>query len=295
MAAAVDEVSEALAAHMPDVLRWAGAIARQLRKFNIALSGKHSGSANTDALALRDRSPIFQQCRIEAEETTGDVARFATDSELTIALDPIDGTKQYRDRTGNGYSVMLHLRDPRTLHYSLVFVPEAGKHGQWLEAIGSRMVVGPDDPSRPARAVLDSLKPINAATRPASRQIYLIGFQDHERERAAAVTAAGLQGVVQEDMPGCLYPLLATGEFAGSLIHSPNIYDFPISLHLARILGGDAVWTDTGEPVHFRETWMDERASMLRLPHIVACAIERSTLETLCQVAQGWSPNRYAD
>ncbi len=306
--AAVQEVAEALSVHMPEVLRWAGAIARQLRKFNIALSGKTSGSAATDALtladltvqelvisALRDRSPLFRQCRIEAEEENGDMGRFASEGELTIALDPIDGTKQYRDHTGNGYAVMLHLRDRQTLHYSLVFVPETGEHGTWFEAIGSRIVVGADDPSRPARAVLDGLTPISPVTRPNSKQIYLIGFQQRDRERAEAVTAAGLQGVAPDDMPGSIYPLLATGEFGGSLIHSPNIYDFPVSLQIARILGGDAVWTDTGEPVHFREMWLDDRANMLRLPRIVACAVDRSTLKTLCDVAQGWSPNRYDD
>lgn len=308
MTAAVDEVAEALSAHMPEVLRWAGAIARQLRKFNIGLSGKTSGSAETDALtladltvqelvvsALRDRSPLFRECRIEAEESNGDLEHFATDSELTIALDPIDGTKQYRDHTGNGYAVMLHLRDRETLHYSLVFVPEAGEHGTWLEAIGSQIVVGPDDPSRPASDVLDELTPITPETRPNSKKIYLIGFQQRDRERAAAVTAAGLQGVAPDDMPGSIYPLLASGEFGGSLIHSPNLYDFPVSLHIARILGGNAIWTDTGEPVHFRETWLDERANMLRLPRIIACAVEHETLSVLKNVAQGWNPNRYDD
>lgn len=293
---------------MPEVLRWAGAIARQLRKFNIGLSGKTSGSAETDALtladltvqelvvsALRDRSPLFRQCRIEAEEANGDLSCFATDAELTIALDPIDGTKQYRDHTGNGYAVMLHLRDRSTLHYSLVFVPECGEHGTWVEAIGSRIVVGADDPSRSARAVLDELTPITPTTRPNSKKIYLIGFQKRDRERAAAVTAAGLDGVAPDDMPGSIYPLLASGEFGGSLIHSPNIYDFPVSLHIARILGGDAVWTDTGEPVHFRETWLDDRANMLRLPRIVACAVDRDALNVLRNAAQGWSPNRYED
>ena len=308
MTASVREVAEALAAHMPEVLRWAGAIARQLRKFNIGLSGKTSGSAETDALtladltvqelvisALRDRSPLFRECRIEAEESNGDLGRFSADSELTIALDPIDGTKQYRDHTGDGYAVMLHLRDRQTLHYSLVFVPESGEQGTWCESIGSRVVVGADDPSRPARAVLDGLTPITAATRPQSKQIYVIGFQKRDRERAAAVSAAGLQGVAPDDMPGSIYPLLSSGEFGGSLIHSPNVYDFPVSLHIARILGGDAIWTDTGEPVHFGETWLDERANMLRLPRIVACALDRETLNVLKNVAQGWSPNRYDD
>lgn len=304
----IAEVAEALSAHMPEVLRWAGAIARQLRKFNVALGGKSSGSAETDALtladitvqelvvsALRDRSPLFRQCRLEAEEANGDIGIFATDVELTIALDPIDGTKQYRDRTGNGYAVMLHLRDSQTLHYSLVFVPETGATGTWVEAIGSRIVCGPDDPSRSAREVLDSLTPINSETRPKSKKVYVIGYQQRDAERAAAVTNAGLHGFAPDDMPGSIYPLLASGEFGGSLIHSPNIYDFPVSLHLARILGGDAVWTDTGEPVHFRDLWLDDRADMLRLPRIVACSAERETLETLKATAQGWPPNRYND
>ena len=308
MTPAVSEVAEALSIHMPEVLRWAGAIARQLRKFNVALSGKSSGSAETDALtladltvqelvvsALRDRSPIFRQCRIEAEEANGDIGLFSTDAELVIALDPIDGTKQYRDRTGNGYAVMLHLRDSQTLHYSLVFVPETGATGTWVEAIGSRIVCGPDDPNRPAREVLNSMPAITSATRPKSKKIYSIGFQKPDAERAAAVTKAGLHGFAPDDMPGSIYPLLATGEFGGSLIHSPNIYDFPVSLHLARILGGDAVWTDTGEPVHFRELWLDDRADMLRLPRIVACSAERETLEILKATAQGWPPNRYND
>ncbi len=308
MGSEVREVADALSVHMPDVLRWAGSIARGLRKFNVALSGKSSGNANTDALtladltvqelvvsALRDRSPLFRQCRIEAEEKNGDLARFASNSELTIALDPIDGTKQYRDRTGNGYAVMLHLRDRQTLHYSLVFVPETGEHGTWVEAIGTRIVCGLDDPSRPARDVLDALTPINTATRPKSKNIYLIGFQQRDAERATAVSNAGLKGVAPDDMPGSIYPLLATGEFGGSLIHSPNIYDFPVSLHLARILGGDAVWTDTGESVHFGDLWLDDRADMLRLPRIVACSAERETLEILKATAQGWPLQRYDD
>lgn len=308
MSPSVHEVAAALSLHMPEVMRWAGAIARQLRRHNIAVASKSSGSAHTDALtladltlqellvaALRDRSPIFRQCRLQAEEVTGDVGRFASESELTIALDPIDGTKQYRDKTGDGYAVMLHLRDPRTVHYSLVYVPETGPNGTWVEAIGSRIVCGPDDPARSARGVLDSLTPINATNRPKSPNIYLIGFQQRDAERAAAVKCAGLNGFAPDEMPGSIYPLLANGDFGGSLIHSPNIYDFPVSLHLARILGGDAVWTDTGEPVHFGELWLDDRADMLRLPRIVACSAEQETLATLQAVAQGWPQNRYED
>ena len=301
-----EELVEALARSMPPAMRWAGFIAKRLRSYNIALGGKSSGSANTDALtladltvqellvaALRDGSPLLRRCRIEAEESTGDLARFASDSEFTIALDPIDGTKAYRDRTGNGYAVMLNLRTAQTVHYSLVFLPELGPEGTWVEARGKEVRYAPDDQSRPAAEVLRSLPPLDPARRPDSTRIYLIGFQHRDSQRAQAVTDAGLQGFAPDGMPGSIYPLLASGEFGGSLIHSPNVYDFPVSLHIARILGGDALWADTEEPVHFGELWLDERADMIRLPRIIACATNRDTLRTLCEVANTWSPVRY--
>ena len=70
---------------------------------------------------------------------------------------------------------------------------------------------------------------------------------------------------------------------------------FPVSLQLARIQGGDALWVHNREPVHFRETWNDDRADMLRLPGIVACSDNRDVLETLCELARDWNPERYAD
>lgn len=302
------QITDALSAHLPSILRWSGAVAKRLRQFNVAVEGKTSGSANTDALtladlsiqelivdALRDRDPIFRKCRIEAEETTGDLERFATEGKYTIAIDPIDGTKQYRDKTGNGYAVMLNLRSDETVHYSLVYVPETGTHGMWMESVGDRVVCDEDDPSRPAEDVLRSMTPITRETRPDSKKIYLIGFQNDDSIKAQMVTDAGLEGHTSETMPGSIYELLARGEYGGSLIHSPNIYDFPVSLHIARILGGEAVWVHNREPVHFEELWMDDRADMLRLPGIVACAINPQTLDILCNLAQDWNPVRYTD
>ncbi len=79
--------------HLPGVMRWAGAVARQLRRHDIAVGGKRSGVVETDALtladlsvqellvsALRDMGPVVRQCRIEAEETSGDLGRFAKES-----------------------------------------------------------------------------------------------------------------------------------------------------------------------------------------------------------------------
>jgi 3'(2'), 5'-bisphosphate nucleotidase len=301
------DLTSALSREMPEVLRWGGALARRIRGFNISLPGKTSGSHLTDALtladisvqellvgALRDRDTVFREARIEAEEENGDLHLFADDAPWTIALDPIDGTRQYRDQTGDGYAVMLSLRTRDTLHYSLVYLPEMGPAGTWVEAIEQTIRCGPDDPLQPARDVLDAITP-DPATRPDSPRIYLIGFQEHDSARAEDVTATGLEGVAPDDMPGSIYPLLADGRFGGSLIHSPNIYDFPVSLQIARILGGDAVWVHDGQSVHFDELWMDDRADMLRLPGIVACSANHQTLETLVELACDWSRERYTD
>jgi 3'(2'), 5'-bisphosphate nucleotidase len=300
-------VSTALSVHLPSVVRWGAAIAKRMRSYNIGLGGKSSGSAQTDALtladltvqellvsALRDTDPIFRHCRIEAEETTGDLHLFPDNAELTIAVDPIDGTRQYRDKTGNGYAVMVHLRSLETVLYSLVFVPEKGEHGWWVECSDQRLVSGPDDPLRPAADVLRSLPNIaEFSLSAAEKKIYVIGFQHRDVAAAQAITKTGLVGVAPDDMPGSIYELLARGEFAGSLIHSPNVYDFPVSLQIARRLGGDAVWVNNRQPVHFRETWIDDRADMLRLPGIVACSPDRQVLNTLCEVAKEWNPDRY--
>ena len=298
---------------LPPIVRWSGAVAKRLRQFNIAVDGKHSGNANTDALtladlsvqellvaALRDADPILKTCRIEGEETTGDMAHFSADSPLAISIDPIDGTKQYRDKTGNGYSIIVHLHDDSTPYYSLVFAPEMGEHGTWVEVTPDRIVCGPDDPSRTARAVLDSLSDLTARRENAGPGVYLIGFQKRDAQRAREVDGLivrgrNLQGHTSDEMPGSIYPFMATGEYTGSLIHSPNIYDFPVSMHIARVRGGDAVWVHNRQPVHYRDLWMDTRAGMLRYPGIVACSEDPEVIEKLCELSQDWSQVRYEE
>jgi 3'(2'), 5'-bisphosphate nucleotidase len=295
-----------LSAHLPSVFRWAGALARQLRRHDIALGGKNSGVADTDALtladlsvqellvaALRDMGPTVRQCRIEAEEASGDLGRFADEGEWVLGIDPIDGTRKYRDRTGDSYAVMLHARTPETVHYSLVYLPEEGTEGTWLEARDDRIVLGPDDPTRAARAVLDALPSIAVHERQESRRILVNGFLGRDEERARAVSAAGLEGVLDADIQGSLFPLMARGDLGGALVHTPNVYDFPVCVHLARLLGGDAMWVHEGRRVDFRRLWRDARANMLRLPGIVACARDRRVIATLVDVASHWSAERY--
>ena len=301
-----DDLIAALSAHLPPVFRWGGAVAKLLRNHDIAVGGKSSGFADTDALtladlsvqellvaALRDMGPEVRRCRIEAEETAGDLARFAREGHWTLAIDPIDGTRDYRDRTGNGYSVMLHLRSPDTIAYSLVYLPEDGVEGTWVEASPRGIVVGPDDHSRPARAALDALPPADPAGRPGRRRILVSGFRSGAAERAREVTAAGLEGVLGGDTGGSLFPLLARGDLAGAVYHTPNVYDFPVCVHLARLLGGDAVWAHDRRPMDFRSVWRDEQSNMLRVPGIVVCAVDPAMIPPLVDVAHRWNPQRY--
>ena len=304
----LSDLIRALRQHSPALLRWAGAIARQLRQFNVAIEGKSSGNANTDALTLadltvqqlvvdglRDLDPLFRKCRIEAEENNGDLTQFASESPYVLALDPIDGTRTFRDRSGDGYAVMLHLRDATQVLYSLVYLPEMGALGTWVQAYDSTIKYGADDPTQPAAERLESLPALAHDQHSASNDIYLIGFQQHDAERAQLVSSVGLRGVSPDEMPGSIYPLLCSGEFGGSLIHSPNVYDFPVSSHLVRILGGDAVWVHDGRSVHFEETWLDDRADMLRLPGIVACAVDHAALQKLTELARDWDRRRYPE
>ena len=295
-----------LAAELPRVVRWAGALARQLRRHDIAIGGKASGFADTDALtladlsvqellvsALRDMGPDVRGCRIEAEETTGDLRRFASQSDWVLGIDPIDGTREYRDRVGNRYAVMLHARTPETVRYSMVYLPEEGPEGTWLEVRDDRIVLGPEDHARPARAVLDAITPVGVDQPRHNRRILVSGFLGRDAECAREVSAAGLEGVLGNDTPGSLFPLVASGYLGGALFHTPNVYDFPVCMHLARVLGGDAIRAHDGRRADFREVWRDERANMFRLRGIVACAVDRGVLATLVDVARSWSIERY--
>jgi 3'(2'), 5'-bisphosphate nucleotidase len=306
MHAELTEIIAALRRVTPDLLRWGGTIARRMRGFEIGLSGKSSGNSNTDALTLadltvqeliiaglRDREPLLRSCRIEAEEANGDLAAFASDSPFSIALDPIDGTKYFQNRSSSAYAVMIHLRTLTDVLYSLVYAPEDGPTGTWMQAYGQILKCGPDDPSIPAAECLHQMPDIDVSTRPDSNKIYLIGFQKNDRLAAKKVTSTGLAGFAPDDMPGSIYPLLASGQFGGSLIHTPNIYDYPVSLQIARIAGGDSVWVHNGQPVNFSETWMDDRADMLRLPGIVATADSPEKLRILVELARDWDPRRY--
>lgn len=299
-------VITALSVHMPSVLRWAGSVAKRLRGYEISLDGKSSGSAATDALtladlslqelivsALRDCDPIFRHCRIDAEESTGDLIRFPGDADLTIGIDPIDGTKKYRDRESPAYSVLIHLRSKSTVLYSLVYQPELGRDGWWVEARDEQILAGPDDHSLPADEVVRSLPPVKSVARPTMPQIYITGFMQSEPDAIQRLAQIGIDGSSWGLAKETPYQMMGSGQLAGALIHSPNVYDFPISLHLCRILGGDGVWVSNRQSVNFHQTWLDEKSKMLRLPGIVACSSDPEVLHKLVDLAKTWSSDRY--
>ena len=307
----IQETVTVLKQEMPKVMRWAGAIAKTLRQYNISITGKTSGYATTDALtladitlqellvsALRDIGGPVLKCQIEAEEENGPLDCFSQSSNLVISLDPIDGTKQYRDHTGNGYAVMLHLRDTSHVYYSLVFLPEMGEFGTWVEVEKAKVTCIEDAPptvstSKTARELLDEAPALNAKHN--ARDIYIIGFQNEDEKVAEAVDSLGLNGIIPSKMPGSIYPLLANSNFAGSLIHTPNVYDYPVSKHIASEMGGSSKWAHNEEDVNFSETWMDDKAGMLRLPGIVATALQKETTTKLCRLAASWDQRRYKD
>jgi 3'(2'), 5'-bisphosphate nucleotidase len=301
-----DLVITSLSVHMPAVLRWAGAIARRLRNYDIGLEGKNSGSAATDALtiadlslqelivaALRDCDPVFRRCRVDAEETTGDLARFPPDADLTIGIDPIDGTRRYRDRIGGAYSLMLHLRSKSDVLYSLLHHPEQGEHGSWIEAREDRILVGPDDPSRPAADVVRSLPAAAPGEAPPGPRILVAGFMEAQSDAVRRVAQLGIDAEGSSSTVRTGYQRIAAGEVCGALFHSPNVYDFPVMMQLFRILGGDAVWVHDGKPVDFHTVWRDERANILRLPGIVAASFDAGVLHKLVGLARDWNPVRY--
>lgn len=291
---------------LPSAMRAGGAIARRLRSYDIAIEGKSSGSAHTDALTLVDLAVqellvsqlseirmLARMVRIQAEEKAGDLHRFSETSELCLAIDPIDGTKQFRDKSGNGYSICVHLRSSVEVLYSVVFIPEQGPHGSWLEVSEDGIQAGADDVTMCASDGLYATPRIDADSRARSDRIYVVGFGERNAARAQDVTAAGLQGVSFETAEGCFFDRFARGEYAGGLFHSPNVYDFPIASHIARVLGGEAVWVHNRQRIDFRDLWLDERSQMLRLPGIVACSDRPDVLDRLCTLARDWNPDRY--
>ena len=53
------------------------------------------------------------------------------------------------------------------------------------------------------------------------------------------------------------------------------------------------MWVRNSESINFHETWLDDKAGVLRLPGVVACSSNRETLQKLIDLAKEWHPLRY--
>ena len=127
---------------------------------------------------------------------------------------------------------MLNLRSVETVHYSLVYIPEVGPNGIWVEAVGNQIRCGDDDPNRPAIDVLRDLVPIDGNARPDSKTIRLSPPLDTP-EHLQVIADTGLEPIKAVPASGNLYDLFARGAVSGQVIHTPNVYDFPVFLHIA--------------------------------------------------------------
>lgn len=290
---------QTLAARLPDVVRWCGALARQLRKHDVAVEGKGSGYAPTDALtladlgiqeilvdALRDFGPEFHQCRLELEESTGDTAAFATESPLTIAIDPIDGTKHFRDGTSDGYGIIISLRRSDSSLYSLGYFPEQGRVGEWVEVNGGRIIHALEDTSMPARRVLDAAETLAADAVARSNAVWVTGYRTDPDLVAKHLTQEGFKTVMSDGRSEHICTELVKGRIDGMLMNRPGVYDAPMWMHVVTALGGSECWAHNGERVDFRDSWYDEGSKGLRLSGAIACARDQGQLARIVAVAK---------
>jgi len=288
-----------LAARMPDLFRWCGAVARQLRRHDVAVADKGTDYAAADALtladlsiqeilvdALRDFGPDFHACRLEVEEETGDMAAFAEESPLTIAIDPIDGTLHFRDHTSDGYGVLISLRQQDRSHYSLGFFPEQGTCGQWVQVHGDRITFADDDTTMPARQLLNTTPAVDVTSLDRSKTIWLTGYRTDRATVAHHLEKQGFTAFMSDTHGRHVCTELARGRVDGLLMNHPGVYDAPMWMHVLSAMGGVSCWAHNGEPVDFRTSWYDETCKGFRLDGVIACARDRDQLAQLVEVGK---------
>ncbi len=296
---------EILSQRMPDLFRWCGAVARQLRRHDVAVADKGAGYAAADALtladlsiqeilvdALRDSGAAMRQCRLEVEEETGDLDAFPAEAPLTIAIDPIDGTLHFRDRTSDGYGILLSLRDREHSHYSLGFFPEQGACGQWVEVRGDSVIVTDDDTSMPARNLLDTTKPVDTAALTRSDTVWLTGYRTDRAMVGRRLEGEGLHVVGSDTHGAHVCTEMALGRIDGLLMNHPGVYDAPMWMHVLTTLGGNACWVQNGDPIDYRNAWFDTGCKGMRLDGVIACARDTQRLAQIVDVGKRCFVNR---
>ena len=241
------------------------------------------------------RSPVPDRGR----GSPGDLGRFAQQSDWVLGHRPHRRhARAIETGSGNDYAVMLHARTQRrrfTIPWSTC--RKRAPDGTWLEVRDDRIVLGPDDlqPRGPRGAGRVCRR--SPPDRPRERR--RIPGQRLPGSRGASgrgrSAPPGSTGVLGSETGGSLYPLMASGYLGGALFHTPNVYDFPVCMHVAR---GARRRRGTGRAMAGLSTSAARGATSapasFRLPGIVACAIDRRVMATLVDVARDWSTERYA-
>jgi fructose-1,6-bisphosphatase/inositol monophosphatase family enzyme len=91
----------------------------------------------------------FPGVRVEAEEDTPSVARFASAGDSLVVVDPIDGTLRFYLEAGGPYAVMMGLALRGEYTAALLALPREALHFEAVRGEGARVVEG-DGPARPA-------------------------------------------------------------------------------------------------------------------------------------------------
>ncbi len=185
----VNALTAALSRHMPDVLRWSGALARQLRQAQYRRLGQALGKRRHGRLDAR-----------RSERAGADRGRSAG-SRSAISPVPHRGGRDDRrpgpvcergrprsgDRSDRRHEAIPRpdrqrlLRDapPARSRDGPLFArlyPRIGPEGTWVEVRDGQVFCGPDDPSRPAVDVLRAMTAVDARTLPDSKKIYCDRF-----------------------------------------------------------------------------------------------------------------------
>src|SRR3989344_5446151 len=115
------------------VFKKAGQVALELRKTAKMSNKFRSGISMLDMVTDADLAvqeailnemakTKLRECKVVAEENTPSVSKFKGTNNLTVTIDPIDGTFIYTSG-GRFFSVIICLNDGKSLLYTYVYYP----------------------------------------------------------------------------------------------------------------------------------------------------------------------------
>ena len=210
------------------VFKKAGQLALELRK-TAKISDKFQSGISmldmvTDAdLAVQEviltemAKTKLRECKIVAEENTPSVLKFKGVNDLTITIDPIDGTFIYTS-SGRFFSVIICLNDGKSLLYTYVYYPVV----DWARRITKNKVE--DFGTLPQAKIKNGLnlsRTIAYSKKPPENEIFDGLVKDGYTFRSMSE--------ITDEAGSCT--LLFLNQVAGYYTHDPGAYDALCALH----------------------------------------------------------------